>query len=107
VARADRPADEGLSVNVQSLLVQAAQPLYRGIDQGSFGARVTIGTCNLLGLHVHHDPVADGEPGGPNPYHALVRGLVEMRGDDPDRFEKTLDALAKASTVINVPPEGS
>jgi hypothetical protein len=84
-------------VNVESSIRAA------GLDPATFSlnlekqyaARITVGDCHDNGLTAFGDARPD------NPHHGLIRGLVEARDSDPERYERILDALAKASAVIS------
>jgi hypothetical protein len=93
-AKDDRPAEQELSVNIQSLLLAAGLPLDYGVGPGLYAVRLTVGDCAALDLEVRRDPVEG------NPCHASIWGLFEIRAHDETRYERTLDALARASTVL-------
>ena len=57
-------------------------------------ARITVADCTSQELEANLHPL----PG--NPHHGLVWGLVEMFGNDRDRYERAIDALARASTIV-------
>jgi hypothetical protein len=91
----DKIVDEALSVNVESLLRAACLSLTWGADfRKHYVARITVGDCSNHDLDARHHPIPD------NPHHGLIWGLVEMFGDDPDRYERVIDALARASTIV-------
>jgi hypothetical protein len=80
---------------VESLLLAAGLPLTWGANlQKQYVARITVADCACQGLYAHHHPLPD------NPHHGLVWGLVEMHGIDQDRYERVIDALARASTIV-------
>ena len=92
-----RSTDEALSVNVESSVRAAGlDPATYSLDlQKHYAARITVADCHDNDLTALRDPQPD------NPHHGLVRGLVEMRASNPDRYEEVLDALAKASSIIS------
>ena len=95
----DAPVDEALSVNVESSLKAADLPLTWMVDlKKQYVARVTVGDCVGNQLEAFHAPTKPPQPD--NPHHGLIYGLVEMHNTDEDRYERTLDALAKASTIV-------
>jgi len=61
-------------------------------------ARVTVDDCVANKLEAFHAPTKPPQPD--NPYHGLIYGLVELHDIDEDRYERTLDALARASTIV-------
>jgi hypothetical protein len=95
LAKPNKQIDEALSVNVESLLRAAGLSLTRGADPcKQYVARITVADCTIQGLEAHHHPL----PG--NPHHGLIWGLVEVRGIDENQYERTIDALARASTIV-------
>lgn len=95
-AKPDKIVDEALSVNVESSLCAAGLPLTWGADLNKqYVARITVGDCNNQGLEAHHHPLLPE-----NPHHGLIWGLVELRKIDEDRYERVIDALARASTIV-------
>jgi hypothetical protein len=100
-----RPKDEAVSVNVESSLKAAGEPLLWGVNLEKFyAARITVGDCLALGLRPYHDPVLPKHPDDPgNPHHGSIWGIVEARDTDPDLYETILDALSKASTIVPEP----
>jgi hypothetical protein len=95
----DAPVDEALSVNVESLLNAAGLPLTWMVDlKKQYVARITVGDCVANGLEAFHAPTKPPQPD--NPHHGLIYGLVELHDIDEDRYERTLDALAKTSTIV-------
>ena len=91
-----RTADEALSVNVESSVRAAGlDPATLDINPDKqYAARITVGDCHDNALKVFLDPLPE------NMHHGVVRGLVEMRATDSDRYEKAVDALAKASCIV-------
>jgi hypothetical protein len=90
-----RIIDEALSVNLESSLRASGLPLTWSVDAAKqYAARITVGDCSANALEAFHNPV----PG--NPHHGLIRGLVEMRSNNPDAYERVITALAKASTIV-------
>jgi hypothetical protein len=91
-----RPKEEALSVNVESSVRAAGlDPATFSLDLAKqYAARITVGDCHDNDLTAFRDPLPT------NPHHGLIRGLVEARDSDPDRYERLLDALTKASAVI-------
>ena len=98
-----RAKDEALSVNVESSLLAAGLPLIWGVDPTrQYAARITVGDCWANGLEAFRNPVLPIPPDDPgNPHHGLIRGLVEMRSNNPDDYERTIDELAKASRIVS------
>jgi hypothetical protein len=95
-AKPDAIVDEALSVNVQSLLIAACLPLTWGADfRKHYVARITVADCTSQGLEAYHHPLLPE-----NPHHGLIWGLVETHGIDEDRYERVIDALARASTIV-------
>jgi hypothetical protein len=91
----DKKTDEALSVNVESSLRTAGLPLTWGANASTqYVARITVGDCLASDLEAYKKPLPD------NPHHGLVWGLVEMASNDRDRYERALDALARASTMV-------
>ena len=96
----ERKVDEALSVNVQSLLTAANLPLTEGTNiRKQYVARITVADCSAHGLEVWHSPTRPPEHPD-NPYHGLIWDLVEMHNLDQLKYERTIDALARASTVV-------
>lgn len=96
-----RAKDEALSVNLESSLLTAGLPLTWRIDLSrQYAARITVGDCFASDLAAFHNPLPEDPPEPENPYHGLIRGLVEMRSSDPDRYERAITALSKASTIV-------
>jgi hypothetical protein len=94
-------ADEALSVNVESSLLEAGLPLTWSVNPAKqYAARITVGDCSANALEAFHNPLPENPPQPENPHHGLIRGLVEMRLGDRDTYERTLTALAKASTIV-------
>jgi hypothetical protein len=95
-----RKVDEALSVNVQSSLCAASLTLMWGAESRKhYIARVTVADCSAHTLEAWHAPTRP--PDQPdNPHHGLIWGLVEMHGIDQLQYERTIDALARASTII-------
>lgn len=91
-----REKDQSLSVNVESLVVAAGlDPATYSLDlKKQYAARVTVGDCHDNGLRAFFDPISG------NPYHGSVRGLVELRDGDTEKYELVLDALSRASTIV-------
>jgi hypothetical protein len=88
--------DEALSVNIESSLIAAGLDQTWGVDiTQQYAARITVGDCQANGLGAYHDPVPD------NPHHGSIWDLVAIFSTDPDAYERTIDALAKASTIIS------
>ena len=100
-AKPDRKVDEALSVNVQSSLFAASLPLTWGSDpRKQYMARVTVADCLAQTLEVWHAPTRP--PDHPdNPHHGLIWGLVEMHRLDERRYERAIDALARASMIAS------
>jgi hypothetical protein len=95
-AKPDKIVDEALSVNVESSLRAAELPLTWGADlRKHYVARVTVADCTSQDLEARHDPILPE-----NPHHGLIWGLVEMYQTDEDQYERTIDALARASTIV-------
>jgi hypothetical protein len=87
--------DEALSVNVESLLLAAALPLtWEANLKMHYVARITVADCASQDLCAHHHPLPQ------NPHHGLIWGLVEIHGTDRDKYERVIDALARASTIV-------
>jgi hypothetical protein len=96
-----RQKDEALSVNVESSLLASGLLLSWGVDLGrQYAARVTVGDCLANALEAFHNPLLENPPEAANPHHGLIRGLVEMRANNPDSYERAITALAKASTIV-------
>jgi hypothetical protein len=94
----DAPVDEALSVNVESSLNAAGLPLTWMVDlKKQYVARITVGDCIANELEAFHAPTKTPQPD--NPHHGLIYGLVELHDIDEDRYERTLDELAKTSTI--------
>lgn len=94
-ARPDKKVDEALSVNIESSLRNAGLELTWGMNTDQqYAARITVGDCHANGLEAYRDPVSG------NPHHGSVWDLVMLFTIDPDRYERTIDALAKASTIV-------
>jgi hypothetical protein len=94
-AKPDKIVDEALSVNVESSLCAAGFPLTWGANPRKYYvARITVADCISQELEAHLHPLPE------NPHHGLVWGLVEMFGNDRDRYERAIDALARASTIV-------
>ena len=95
----DAPVDEALSVNVESLLKAAGLPLTWMVDlKKQYVARITVGDCVANELEAFHAPTKPPQPD--NPHHGLIYGLVELHDIDEERYERTIDALAKTSTIV-------
>jgi hypothetical protein len=91
----DKKVDDALSVNVETSLVAAKLPLAWGVDPSKqYAARITVGVCLASELEAFHEPV----PG--NPHHGSIWGLIEMYAIDREKYERTIDVLAKASTIV-------
>ncbi len=56
--------------------------------------RLTVGDCDANGLEAFADPV----PG--NPHHGSIWDLVAIHRRDPDSYERTIDPLAKACSIL-------
>jgi hypothetical protein len=96
LANPDKIVDEALSVNVESFLRTAGLPLTWGAEpRKHYVARVTVADCTRQDLEARHDPILPE-----NPHHGLIWGLVEMHQIDEDRYERAIDALARASTIV-------
>jgi hypothetical protein len=96
-----RAKDEALSVNVESSLLAAGLPLTWSVDlTRQYAARVTVKDCLAVDLEAFHTRILESPSGPANPHHGEIRGLVEMRLRDPDIYEMTITALAKASTIV-------
>jgi hypothetical protein len=97
--------DEALSVNVESSLLAAGEPLLWGVNLEKFyAARITVGDCEALHLRAYHTPIDPKPPDEPgNPHHGSIFGIVEARDTDPNAYEAILDALSKASTIVPEP----
>jgi hypothetical protein len=97
----DKKVDEALSVNVESLVRAAGLPLTWSANPSTqYVARITVGNCIANNLEARRKPLPE------NPHHGLIWGLVQMYFSDPDSYERTLDALAKSSTIVPFePPE--
>jgi hypothetical protein len=95
-AKPDRTVDEALSVNIQSSLVAAGLALTWGLDPGRlYAVRITVADCHAKGLEAYTDPMPD------NPHHGSIWDLVAIHARDPDEYERTIDSLARASTIIS------
>ena len=93
----DRPVDEALSINVQSSLLSAGLSLTWGADpRKHYVAQLTAEDCLGLGLEAYHVPDIKHD----NPHHELIWDLVGMFASDLDRYERTINALARASTIV-------
>jgi hypothetical protein len=91
----DKIVDEALSVNVESSLRTAGLALTWAADlMKQYVARITVGDCLANDLEAYRHRLPE------NPHHGLIWGLVEMASRDRDRYERTLNALARASTII-------
>jgi hypothetical protein len=92
-----RKIDEALSVNVESSLLEARLPLTWSVvdPDKQYVARITVGDCTKQNLEAYHCPDLPE-----NPYHGHIWGLVEMRRIDEDQYERAIDALARASTIV-------
>jgi len=96
----DKIVDEALSVNVQSSLHAASLPLTWGVNlERQYVARVTVSDCSAQALEAWHKPILPPDP--ENPHHGLIWGLVEMHDSDLLRYERAIDALARASTIVS------
>jgi hypothetical protein len=95
-----RTKDEALSVSVESSLAAAGLPLTWSVETRQYAARITVGDCLAVDLEAFHTPIPESPPQPANPHHGEIRGLVEMRLNDPDTYETTITALAKASTIV-------
>jgi hypothetical protein len=96
-----RPKEEALSVNLEASLLAAVLPLTWSVDfTRQYAARITVGDCLAVDLEAFHNPIPESPSEPANPHHGLIRGLVEMRLHDPDTYEMTITALAKASTIV-------
>lgn len=97
-----RASEEALSVNIESSLLSAGLPLTWQVDfSRQYATRITVGDCSANGLEAYHDPVAPNPPSEPgNPHHGSILGLQFMRATDPDAYEATIDALARASRIV-------
>jgi hypothetical protein len=105
-AKPDKIVDEALSVNVQSSLYAANLPMTWGANlERQYVVRVTVADCATQGLEAWHKPILPPEP--ENPHHGLIWGLVEMHGFDLLQYERALDALARASTIVEDEVTGS
>lgn len=94
-AKPDKIVDEALSVNVESSLCAAGFPLtWEANPRKHYVARIAVADCISQELEAHLHPLPE------NPHHGLVWGLVEMFGNDRDRYERAIDALAHASTIV-------
>jgi hypothetical protein len=99
-AKPEKIVDEALSINVQSSLHAASLPLTWGADlERQYVARVTVADCSVQTLEAWHKPILS--PKHENPHHGLIWGLVEMHRLDQPRYERALDALARASTIVS------
>jgi hypothetical protein len=95
-AQPDKKVDEALSVNVESSLRLANLPLTWSADSArQYVARITVGDCIEQDLEAYHCPDLPE-----NPHHAHIWGLVEMYRTDEDQYERAIDALARASTIV-------
>jgi hypothetical protein len=91
-----KKVDKALSVNVESSLMEASLPLTWGVDPNKqYAARITVLDCHSNELRAFCNPLLPS-----NPHHGLIFGLVEMSSNNPDLYEQTIDALARASTLI-------
>jgi len=100
----DRPVDDALSVNVESSLQTAGLPLTWGMEpRKQYATRITVGDCISNKLEAFHNPLRATPSAPANPHHGSIRGLVELHAVDQDAYERVLDALAKASTIIAQP----
>jgi hypothetical protein len=96
-----RQKDEALSINLESSLLAAGLPLIWSVDlTKQYAARITVGDCTANDLEAFHNPLPEKPPEPENPHHGLIRGLVEMRSSDPDKYERAITALAKASSIV-------
>jgi hypothetical protein len=97
-----RATEEGLSVNIESSLRSAGLALTWQVDfNKQYAVRITVGNCSSHGRDTYHDPVLPKPPADlGNPHHGSILGLQSMRETDPDRYEATIDALAKASRLV-------
>jgi hypothetical protein len=97
----DRPVDEALSVNVQSSLTKAGLPLTWSVNpKMQYATRITVHDCFANNLTAFHSPDPGGPTRPPNPHHGSIRGLVELHATDEDLYNRTINALAKASTIV-------
>ncbi len=96
-SRPGKPADTHLSVNIESSLVAADLPLHWNVPVSFYTARIQVEDCANNGLTVWRQPRPE------NPHHGGISGLVEMRDNNIQLYEKTIDALARASEVIDTP----
>jgi len=97
----DRPVDEALSVNVESSLRAVGLPLAWSVDpRKQYAARITVGDCIANDLEAFHNPLPATASLLANPHHGLIRGLVELHASNQHGYERVLDALAKASTIV-------
>ena len=95
-AKPNKIIDEALSINVESSLLEARFPLTWSADPDKqYVARITVGDCIKQTLVAYHCPDLPK-----NPHHGHIWGLVEMRGIDEDQYERAIDALARASTIV-------
>jgi hypothetical protein len=91
----DKKVDEALSVNIESSLIAAGLGPTWGIDiSQQYAARITVADCHANGLEAYHDPVPN------NPHHGSIWDLVTIFSTDPDAYERAIDALARASTIV-------
>jgi hypothetical protein len=96
-----RAKDEALSVNLEASLLAAGLPLTWSVDLSrQYAARITVEDCIAVDLEAFHNPLLENPLVSANPHHGLIRGLVERRSRDPDSYEMTITALAKASTIV-------
>jgi hypothetical protein len=92
----ERTVDEALSVNIESSLQAAGLELTWGMDVSrQYAVRITVDICHANGLEAYYDPTPI------NPHHGSIWDLVAMFSEDRDRYERTINALAKASTVVH------
>lgn len=77
-------------------LLEANLPLTWSVvdPDKQYVARITVGDCIKQNLEAYHCPLPE------NPNHGHIWGLVEMRGIDEDQYERAIDALARASTIV-------
>ena len=90
--------DEALSVDLEASLLAAGLPLTRSVETRQYAARIAVGDC----LEAFHNPLPENPPMPANPYHGLIRGLVEMRSGDPDGYERTITALAQQAQSCQI-----
>ena len=100
-AKPDRKIDEALSVNVQASLRAVNLPLTWSADpRKQYVARITVSDCLVQALEAWHAPTRQPEQLD-NPHHGLIWGLVEMHRIDERKYERAIDALARASTIAD------